>query len=194
MRWQLDCGGPVGVRVGGCARIATVIPAQLRRIPRSAVTPGVALIDSEGKRVRRARSVLVLAELPVSVSRRLKDRGAELTVVESVRAAIDSLAAQGFDAAIVDTLIANATAMVKAINSPIRFDKELLDQIVNEEISSLGRLTPEQLTQLKLDLERPDSSPEARASTRHALTPVFMIQPGDETYAIIVRPPRAQLP
>jgi hypothetical protein len=204
------------VRTGDAWRFAqgasdnrVVIPTELRRLPKSAVTTGLDLIDGEGKRVRRARSVLVLGEIAPSTSRRLKDRGAELTWAQTVTGALEILASRTFDAAIVDTWVRNATAMVKRIKLPVRLAREEIARLVKEragnilvqeEREAVARFvedvsaavkgfTPEELKQLAHYLDRPDTSPEALATRRHALTPFFMLHAGDESYAIVVRPP-----
>jgi hypothetical protein len=96
-----------------------VIPSKLRRLPREAIAPGLDVDDGD-KRIRRARSVLVLAELPIFERIRMKERGGLLNHVADVAAAVAVLAEQHFDAAIIDMKApGGGTELVKSIKAGV---------------------------------------------------------------------------
>jgi len=81
-------------------------------LPSWAIRPGLDVVDN-GKRIRRARSVTVLGELPAPTLHHLRERGAQLTRVDTFGSAVTHLADRDFDATIVDLgAPGNGTAMV----------------------------------------------------------------------------------
>jgi hypothetical protein len=194
---------------------AEVIPTQLRRLPRSAVAPGLDVDDGD-KRVRRARSVLVLAELPATARARMKDRGAQLTDVENVAAAVAMLAEREFDAAIVDMKApGGGTALVKCLKGGVG-STDPLQKHLDEAMAAIaaapkdprGAPSPGQLEvevaeifettlgDLKQFVEAAQAAPvspivamESKARRRHRLTPFYLVMEGEQHYAIVIDPP-----
>jgi hypothetical protein len=151
-----------------------VIPTSLRRLPRSAVAPALD-IDDGGKRIRRERSVLLLAELPIFQRIRMKERGALITRVQDVAEAVAALAADDFDAAIVDMKApGGGTALVKAVKAGIGSTNPLAHLVEAE----MAALEGHKLV-----------TPDQQARQRHRLTPFFLVMEGERQYAIVVDPP-----
>lgn len=151
-----------------------MFPAQLRRVPREAVAPGLD-VDDGGKRIRRERSVLLLAELPIFQRIRMKERGALITEVRDVREALAALAGNDFDAAIIDMKAAgDGTALVKTVKAGIGSTNPVA-YLVESEIAALDG--------------RELVSDDQRARRRHRLTPFFLVMGGEQQYAIVVDPP-----
>lgn len=192
-----------------------MIPTQLRRLPRSAVAPGLDVDDGD-KRVRRARSVIVLADLPSTIRTRMKDRGALLTDVENVAAAVAMLAERDFDAAIVDMKApGGGTALVKCLKGGVG-STDPLQKLLEEAMAAIatapkdpqGAPSPEQLEveiaeifettlgDLKQFAEAAQVDPispvvalEAMARRRHRLTPFYLVMDGEQQFAIVIDPP-----
>lgn len=152
-----------------------MLPTQVRRLPRDAVAAGLD-VDGGDKRVRRARSILVLADLPVFQRIRMKERGGQLTVVQDVAEAVRVLAERDFDAAIIDmNAPGGGTALVKSIKAGVGSINPL-QTLVADEMAAVS------------DTPRPPSA-EDLARERHRLTPFFLVMQGEQQYAIVVSPP-----
>ncbi len=188
-----------------------MIPTLLKRLPRSAVAPGLDIDDGD-KRVRRARSVMVLADLPSTVRVRIKNRGGLLTDVETVAAAVSMLAERDFDAVIVDMKApGGGTTLVKCLKAGVR-STDPLQRLLDEELSALAsepnvaRVDPPEPDTLEAEVAHVfDSvgvsvqdelgklealqSTERRARQRHRLTPFYLVMAGEQQYAIVIDPP-----
>lgn len=107
-------------------------------LPEAAVAPGTELNDPS-KRVRRARSVLVYADLPLPLKMQLRDRSATLTNAESLLGVVSLLADRDFDAAIFDMTL--STELVKRIKAGIGSIEDVPDEIAVR-ARERHRLTP----------------------------------------------------
>jgi hypothetical protein len=181
-----------------------VFPTHPRRLPRDAVAPGLE-VDDGGKRVRRERSVLLLAELPIFQRTRMKERGALITRVQNVPEAVTALADNDFDAAIIDMKApGDGAALVKSIKAGVGSTEpiaRMLETQIAELKAALKALAEagEPSTDLSATLEameaaRRDSGArtagvEERARQRHSLTPFFLVMENEQQYAIVVNAP-----
>lgn len=140
----------------------------MKPLPKEAVAvPGLDL-DDHGKRIRRSRTVLVLAELlPATVLRRLRDRGAELVVAKGGVDALSQLAATGFDAAIIE-LSGDGPDVIHAVKENVEY----------LEATDRSRLFTESVAKVV-----------AEARRRHRITPFFVARPRVHGFQICVAPP-----
>jgi hypothetical protein len=178
---------------------AVVSPTQRRRLPREAVAPGLA-IDDGGKRIRRERSVLLLAELPIFQRIRMKERGALITRVQDVAEAVRALAADTFDAAIVDMKApGGGTRLVTCLKGGVG-STEPLAHLVETEMAAVCSEPDSRLDRAVDDATQGAAAAigarlagiselEQRARERHRLTPFFLVMEGEQQYAIVVDPP-----
>lgn len=159
---------------------------------------------------------MVLAELPSTIRIRMKDRGAQLTDVENVPAAVAMLAERDFDAAIVDVkALGGGTSLVKCLKGgsgstdPLQKDiDEAMAVIAAGPTDPGGAPSPEQLERqiaeifettvgdLRQFAETAQAAPispvaalEAKARRRHRMTPFYLVMEGEQQYAIVVDPP-----
>ena len=107
-------------------------------LPEAAVAPGTDL-DDPGKRVRRSRTVLVYADLPLDLKRRLRDRGATITNAESLLGTVSLLADRDFDATIFDMTL--STELVKRLKAGIGTIEEVPEELAAR-ARERHRLTP----------------------------------------------------
>lgn len=140
----------------------------MKALPKEAIAiPGLDL-DDRGKRIRRSRSVLVLAELlPATVLHRLRDRGADLIMATSGVDALSHLADSGFDAAIIE-LSGDGPDVIYAVKENIEY----------LEATDRSRLFAESVAKVV-----------AQARRRHRLTPFFVARPRMPAFQICVAPP-----
>ncbi len=182
-----------------------MIPTALKRLPRSAIAPGLD-VDDGGKRVRRERSVLLLAELPIFQRVRMKERGALITRVQDVAEAVHALADGDFDAAIVDMKApGGGTGLVKCLKGGVG-STDPLTHLVESEMAAVRALPDTGETSgSRLEKAFDDALQDAgsavgdrmaataalehRARQRHRMTPFFLVMEGEQQYAIVVDPP-----
>ncbi len=121
-----------------------------RGLPREAVAPGTDVVDGDGKRIARARTVLVAAELPATLRRRRKARALELTEVTSAPAALPLLAHRSFDAVLVDVGVdGGGTNLVEWIKAGLEPPPASLARLVEAELLAVsGRPLSAQLHSL----------------------------------------------
>jgi hypothetical protein len=152
-----------------------VLPTRLRRLPREVVAPGLD-VDDGGKRVRRERTVLLLAELPIFQRVRMKERGAIITRVQNVPEAVATLADNDFDAAIIDMKApGDGAGLVKCLKGGVG-STDPRRHLVESEMAAV-RASPEHGGAAAL---------EQRARQRHRATPFFLVMEGEQQYAIVV--------
>lgn len=162
-------------------------------MPRHAVVAGLDL-DDGGKRLRRERTVLVLADLPANTRKRLKDRGALLTDVADVVEAMLALAARDFDAAIFDMSAPcgaagwvhrtdDGSSLVKSLKAGV--GSVTMEGMVAEELEKSGAA----ITEPGKDQYWKLAAAEKRARERCRLLPFFLVMAGEQQYAIMVIPP-----
>jgi hypothetical protein len=181
---------PWAVRFGlGCrATIRLVIPTKLKRLPVGAVTPGLDLEDGD-KRLRRERRVLLLANIPGTQLKRLKDRGAAVTRVEDVFAAVELLARESFDAAIVDMKApGGGTALIKSIKAGVGsvndHPPDSIAGLVSREMEALSGKPEPRFSQNKVAV-----AIEEEARRRCRVTPFYLVLEDEQQFAIMVIPP-----
>jgi hypothetical protein len=147
-------------------------------LPTWAVVPSADLVDGS-KRVRRARSILLLANLPGTLRRRLKDRGAQLMEVFDMRSAAKALAEADFDAAIIDVHApGNGAGLVKWIKYGA-FLREV--GRTPRKPSAFDDLVDRQEGVLEVEL-----SVAAAARNRHRTTPFFLVLEDQPQFGVVV--------
>lgn len=107
-------------------------------LPEAAVTPATDPSDP-GKRGHRTRTVLVFAELPETMRKRLRDRGASLVDAESVLGTVALLADRDFDATIFD--LALSAELVKRIKAGVGTIEDVPEELAAR-ARERHRLTP----------------------------------------------------
>ena len=141
---------------------------RVKTLPIEAIVLAGLDLDDGGKRIRRSRTVLMLAELlPATVLHRLRDRGAELVTAKSGVDALSRLAASGFDAVIIE-LSGDGPHVIHAVKENVEY----------LEASDRSRIFADSVAKIV-----------AEARLRHRMTPFFVARPRVQGFQICVAPP-----
>jgi hypothetical protein len=153
-----------------------------RGLPSRALSLDLSLVDPNRRRPSATRKALAFGDVPTNLIRDLRSGGMDVVRAQTVRAAVERLAAETYSAVVVEAQVPRvAFSFVRAIKShgEISLAEFVLDHWTFD--AAEGSLT---------DVRAP-SELLRQASSRNTLTPVFVLPiAGDNEYAVIVSPPR----